>query len=167
MTSAQPDEVVELIYHEFCLAESNGLAPDPGDFLRRFPDREASLDRLFRLHGALSSTELREWTTPVSLPEVGDEIGPYILRRELGQGSFARVYLAEQTNLDDRLVVVKISGRLTPEPRLLAAPGTRISSRSSGTGPPRTAGSNSSAFPSWAGRPWRPSWRNDEASAGA
>lgn len=120
MSSAHPADVVELIYHEFCLAESNGLSPDPSDFLRRFPDREASLDRLFRLHGALSSTELRDWTTPESLPEVGDEIGPYILRRELGQGSFARVYLAEQTNLDDRLVVVKISARLTPEPRLLA-----------------------------------------------
>ncbi|WP_074312766.1 protein kinase domain-containing protein [Singulisphaera sp. GP187] len=120
MSTAHPADIVELIYHEFCLAESNGLAPDPSEFLRRFPDREASLDRLFRLHGALSSTQLREWSDPDILPEVGDEIGPYILKRELGRGSFARVYLAEQTNLDDRLVVLKISTRLTLEPRLLA-----------------------------------------------
>ncbi|AGA27513.1 serine/threonine protein kinase [Singulisphaera acidiphila DSM 18658] len=120
MSTSHPADVVELIYREFCLAESNGLDPDPIDFLRRFPDREVPLNRLFRLHGVLSLTELSQLAEPEFLPEVGDEIGPYILKRELGRGSYARVYLAEQTDLDDRLVVVKISTRLTPEPRLLA-----------------------------------------------
>ena len=43
-----------------------------------------------------------------------------VLLRELGEGGFARVFLAEQADLDHRLVVVKVSTRITPEPRLLA-----------------------------------------------
>ena len=55
-----------------------------------------------------------------ALPEAGDSIGPYLLRRELGRGSFARVFLAEQADLANRLVVVKIATRTTREPWLLA-----------------------------------------------
>ena len=54
------------------------------------------------------------------LPEAGDEIGPYLLRRELGRGAFARVFLAEQSDLENRQVVVKLSTRPTREPWLLA-----------------------------------------------
>ena len=50
----------------------------------------------------------------------GCSIGPYFLRRELGRGSFARVFLAEQVNLENRLVVVKVATHLTREPWLLA-----------------------------------------------
>ena len=55
-----------------------------------------------------------------NLPIAGCEVGPYFLRRELGLGSFARVFLAEQVNLENRLVVVKVATRLTREPWLLA-----------------------------------------------
>ena len=54
------------------------------------------------------------------LPEAGDEVGPYLLRRELGRGAFARVFLAEQADLENRQVVVKLSTRSTREPWLLA-----------------------------------------------
>lgn len=117
--SDHPADIVELIYHEFCLAEAKGENPDPSDFLRRFPAHGEPLERLFQLHGAFRSSELRGLVEPTPLPEAGDEIGPYLLRRELGHGSFARVFLAEQADLD-RLVVLKISTRLTSEPRLLA-----------------------------------------------
>ncbi|HMF38810.1 MAG TPA: serine/threonine-protein kinase, partial [Isosphaeraceae bacterium] len=50
----------------------------------------------------------------------GDEIGPYLLRRELGRGAFARVFLAEQGDLENRLVILKLSTRPTREPWLLA-----------------------------------------------
>ncbi len=110
----------ELIYHEYCLAEAADLAPDPAEYLRRFPDQARSLGRLFALHGALSASTLREWAAPAELPAAGDEIGPYRLLRELGRGAFARVFLAEQSDLDHRLVVLKVAGRPTAEPRLLA-----------------------------------------------
>jgi serine/threonine protein kinase len=100
-----------LIYHAYCLAEAAGLNPDPVDFIQRFPAQGEALEQLFGLHRALA---------PPPLPEPGDEVGPFVLLRMLGEGGFARVFLAEQSDLDDRLVVVKVSSRVTLEPRLLA-----------------------------------------------
>ena len=116
----EAEDSAQLIYHEFCLAEASDLAPDPADYLRRFPDQAGSLSRLFALHDAFSASTLRDWIDPADLPSAGDEIGPYHLLRELGRGAFARVFLAEQADLDHRLVVVKVSTRSTAEPRLLA-----------------------------------------------
>ncbi len=125
-SAADAADIVALVYHEFCLAELAGLNPDPVGYLDRFPGHREHLDRLLGLHAAIDSEQLRLWAgnaplhEPAALPEAGDELGPYRLLRELGRGAFARVFLAEQGNLDDRLVVVKVSTRGTPEPRLLA-----------------------------------------------
>lgn len=108
------DEAIELIYQEFCLAESSGLTPDPDAYIGRFPSHRERLSRLFELVRAV------EVPGDVTLPQSGDEIGPYRLLRELGRGSFARVFLAEQADLEGRLVVVKVSTRPTLEPHLLA-----------------------------------------------
>src|SRR5690606_1934933 len=106
-----PDGLVELIFHEYCLAESSGHLPDPDEFYRRFPSHRERLNRLIELHRALPASQLVSLATPgngngplVEL-EAGDEIGPYRMVRELGRGGFARVYLAEQLDLEDRLVV--------------------------------------------------------------
>ncbi|MDR3619435.1 MAG: serine/threonine-protein kinase [Paludisphaera borealis] len=117
-------QAVELIYREFRLAEVAGRRPSPDAFLARFPEHREALETLFRLDGACSDSLLRRLFKPrdddALLPRVGDEIGPYILKRELGRGGFARVFLAEQADLEYRLVVVKISTRPTREPWLLA-----------------------------------------------
>ena len=82
------------------------------------------LGRLFSVHRACSSSQLEFWIEPTAgadvFPEAGDEIGPYLLRRELGRGAFARVFLAEQGDLENRLVILKLSTRPTREPWLLA-----------------------------------------------
>jgi serine/threonine protein kinase len=117
---APTSDAAVLIYHAYCLAEATGLNPDPADFLKRFPAQGPSLEGLFRVHQALDAAELASGGVSGMLPEVGDEIGPYRLLRELGRGGLARVFLAEQADLDCRLVVVKVSTRITPEPRLLA-----------------------------------------------
>ena len=113
-------EFVELIYREYCMAESAGLEPDVLSFLGRFPAYCKPLNQLFSVHDALESSDLQSWFEPVPMPEVGCALGPYLLVRELGRGGFARVFLAEQTDLDDRLVVVKISSRPSLEHKLLA-----------------------------------------------
>ena len=120
-----PEQLVELIYREYCLADAAGLAPTPAAFLARFPAQQEGLGQLFGVDDALRSSQLRLWCGPgeserLLQPEAGDEIGPYLLVRELGRGGFARVFLAEQADLDDRLVVVKVSTQITTEPRLLA-----------------------------------------------
>jgi len=51
---------------------------------------------------------------------VGDEIGGFRLKAELGRGAFARVFLAEEVSLGDRLVVLKISKAQGDEPQILA-----------------------------------------------
>ena len=119
-----PRLAVEVIYREFCLAELSGLEPDPKLFLARFPEYRQRLDRLFAVHRHFSTSQLQHWVEPErdadSFPQPGDDIGPYVLFRELGRGGFARVYLAGQADLENRLVVVKLSTRSTREPWLLA-----------------------------------------------
>ena len=59
--------------------------------------------------------------------DAGVEVGPFFLRRELGRGSFSRVFLAEQVNLENRLVVVKIAKARRPSLGCLLECGIRTS----------------------------------------
>jgi serine/threonine protein kinase/Flp pilus assembly protein TadD len=55
-----------------------------------------------------------------TLPDVGTELLGFRLLRELGRGSFARVFLAEQADLAGRLIVLKVSRMAGDEPQTLA-----------------------------------------------
>ena len=54
------------------------------------------------------------------LPDVGDEVFGFRLRQPLGEGAFARVFLAEQADLAGRPVVLKITAIEGSEPQTLA-----------------------------------------------
>ena len=56
----------------------------------------------------------------IELPGPGDEVGGFQIVGELGRGAFARVYLAQQENLGNRLVALKVSRAEGDEPQLLA-----------------------------------------------
>lgn len=58
--------------------------------------------------------------TRTSFPKVGDRFLGFALKEELGRGAFARVFLAEQLDLADRLVALKVTVRPTREPQRLA-----------------------------------------------
>src|SRR5262249_58063506 len=45
---------------------------------------------------------------PAELPEVGQTLGPFLLRAELGRGASGRTYLASEPTLADRPVVLKV-----------------------------------------------------------
>ena len=51
---------------------------------------------------------------------MGDELFGFRLRHQLGRGTFARVFLAEQADLAGRPVVLKISAIEGDEPQTLA-----------------------------------------------
>ncbi|MFO0960591.1 MAG: serine/threonine-protein kinase [Isosphaeraceae bacterium] len=120
------DGLVDLIYKEFCLREALDETPDPIDYLDRFPHLDRRLRSLFTVHGAFESArEIRdrrqEHESPPPRPlEAGDRLGPYLLIRELGRGQFGCVFLAAQSDMEDRLVVVKVGRRPSLEPRMLA-----------------------------------------------
>ncbi len=128
--TADATVALALIYQEYCLAASSGLQPDPGDYLLRFPDHRDRLVPLLAPAPAPAADEEDDGAADpgdegggggaAELPEVGDEVGPYRLVRALGRGTFARVFLAEQADLEGRLVVVKVANRATTEPWLLA-----------------------------------------------
>src|SRR5262249_28421944 len=54
------------------------------------------------------------------LPEIGDSLFGFQLRYPLGRGAFARVFLAEQSDLAGRPVVLKVSAIEGSEPQTLA-----------------------------------------------
>lgn len=112
--SASRGDFVELVYQEFCRAESDGLAPDPDEFLSHYAEFRSELERLFAVHFGLetgsASPEMAriEPASQPDLPIPGDMIGPYRLMSIIGQGGMGRVFRAEQTDLGDRPVVIKV-----------------------------------------------------------
>ncbi len=121
---ADSSGAIELIYRDYCLAAAAGQKPDRRQYIRGFPRYAAALERLLGFHEACSSSLLlrcgESAASDRDLPVAGDQVGPYFLRRELGRGSFSRVFLAEEVDLERRLVVVKVATRPTQEPWLLA-----------------------------------------------
>ncbi len=55
-----------------------------------------------------------------SFPSVGDDFLGFSLQKELGRGAFAHVFLAQQGELSDRLIVLKIASGYSLEPQHLA-----------------------------------------------
>lgn len=100
-----PDLLREAAYEEYRLRIQAGQQPSPAEYERRF--------------GVDTST----WEGPlreIEFPALGSNWGEFRLLRELGRGTFARVYLAQQGGLADRLVALKLSRRLPLESQTLA-----------------------------------------------
>jgi len=111
------DAVLDLAYDEFCYRLDAGERLTVEDYCDRFPRYRSSLRRLLGAHQfADDNPDLFEplpaWPTP------GQRLGDWTLRRELGRGAFARVFLAHEEPTD-RHVVLKLSGDLGGEARTL------------------------------------------------
>ncbi len=122
----QDEVLVALIYEEFCLREEAGERPEPASCYERFPDLAEPLREVLEIHDLVtasphSSTHPRgPATADVMFPESGQTIGGFHLVEELGRGSFARVFLARERQLADRLVALKVSRTGSREPQALA-----------------------------------------------
>ena len=118
------ETIVALIYEEFCLREDDGEKPDPAEYLRRFPDCSAALRRVLDIHGLVghggNSTYHSQSIEYAPFPKVEETIAGFRLVEELGRGAFARVFRAEERQLADRPVALKVTRVGSREPQTLA-----------------------------------------------
>src|SRR6185312_12274444 len=123
------DTVVALIYEEFCLREDEGERPDPAQYLAGFPEVAPALRRVLDIHGLVGSGSTQTGSPLVTngsgehacaFPEAGQTIAGFFLVEELGRGAFARVFLAQERELADRPVALKVTRRGSREPQTLA-----------------------------------------------
>lgn len=110
--------VLDLAYEEYCLREQAGASPDPDEFCERFPPYKTSLRRLIAAHHCMGAVAPAD-DVLVSWPEEGDSFLGFALRHELGRGAFARVFLANDTELGGKWVVVKVARHGAAEAELL------------------------------------------------
>jgi len=101
--------LLDLAYEEYCQRREAGQAVEAEAFCRRFP-YQSSLRRLLGVHHFLEQNpHLLAEDRQLSWPAPGQQFLGFMLVRELGKGSFARVFLATEPALGGRSVAVKIS----------------------------------------------------------
>jgi hypothetical protein len=108
----------DLLFEDYHLRLRAGRPADPADYFRRFPGRAAELARL--LGGTVSprSTSVLAVRPPVGVA-AGDRLDDFDLLAQLGEGQFAKVFLARQRAMQ-RLVALKVSHRRGAEAQTLA-----------------------------------------------
>lgn len=101
---------LDLAYEEYCTREEAGEFLDPDAFCANFAFG-ASLHRLLAVHRFLDEhpDALGAAPAPAHWPAPGETVGDFLVFRELGRGSFARVYLALETTAGNRPVALKVS----------------------------------------------------------
>jgi serine/threonine protein kinase/tetratricopeptide (TPR) repeat protein len=116
------NDFASILFEDYQRRLRRGEKPSVDEYSRRFPEHHDSLANLISRHDLLCSIGGASASKGprLGLPEVGDEVFGFRLRGELGRGAFARVFLAEQANLADRPVVLKVSGIDGDEPYTLA-----------------------------------------------
>jgi serine/threonine protein kinase/tetratricopeptide (TPR) repeat protein len=110
-----PSAFLDLALEEYFRRREDGEAVDADEFCARFPGRRSFLRQVLRADEMLvhcpSALDDHEPLAPepASWPLPGEALGRFKLRRELGRGAFARVYLATEAMAGDRPVAVKLS----------------------------------------------------------
>ncbi len=102
--ATDPEAALQLIYEEFCQRQEHGAEARAEEFFERFPQWRPQLEVLLDCHRLLGP----ELASPV-LPNVGEVLGGFLLQAELGRGAVGRVFLANQTELADRPMVLKVT----------------------------------------------------------
>lgn len=104
--------VLDLAYEEYCLRREAGERVVLSTYCDRFPTVGQSLRVLLATHECVEEEELENaLPETVPWPKLKSLFLGFNLIQEIGRGAFARVYLATEPSLGDRLVVVKVSRR--------------------------------------------------------
>ncbi len=112
---------IDLVYQEYMERIEAGEQVDPDEFCSRYPSLATSLRSLLKAHSYVhrDCPDLVERFDKLQWPEVGATFLGFRLQRQLGRGTFARVFLATEPELGNRRVAVKISGQGKFEARTL------------------------------------------------
>jgi serine/threonine protein kinase len=112
----QEDIPFDLVLEEVQLLREKGERPKWSEYRQRFPDLADTIGKWL----AGGETEIRSSGTG-NVPEltVGEQFDDFVVLKQLGQGAFARVYLARQVSMH-RLVALKATTRGSEEPQALS-----------------------------------------------
>ncbi|QJW98761.1 serine/threonine-protein kinase [Frigoriglobus tundricola] len=110
-----PDAALELIAEELALREEHGRAITASELARRFPRWRSQVETLWQCQHAFRTGPLVRRP-----PGAGDDLGGFRLVTELGRGANGRVFLATQSALGGRAVVLKLAPRTGGEHLSLA-----------------------------------------------
>jgi serine/threonine protein kinase len=112
------DPPCDLLYEDFQLRRAAGRPVDPADYFRRFP---AQADELARLLGGTHTGRTTAAFAARVPPDIrpGDHLDDFDLLAQLGEGQFAKVFLARQRGMQ-RLVALKVSAARAAEAEVLA-----------------------------------------------
>ncbi len=127
------DTIVALVYEEFCLREEDDEHPDAGRVSSAgYPQVAGALGRVLEIHDLVGSGTPRDAEPRLAraMParararpcsrRPGRRSAAFRLVEELGRGAFARVFLAQERQLADRPVALKVTRRGSREPQTLA-----------------------------------------------
>lgn len=104
--------VLDLAHEDFYRQVEAGNDVTPSEFARRFPTWERSVRHLIDVERYLQNDpRILDELSRVDWPEAGTTFLDFQLVEELGRGGFSRVFLARETGLGDRQVVVKVCQR--------------------------------------------------------
>ncbi len=111
----------DLIYEEYHLRCEAGLQITPEEVLAEYPNRAETLRQYFAMNPKHHSTLIAKPDEVRALNKIvaGETIDDFALMMALGQGAFAKVFLARQISMQ-RLVALKISSDKGTEPQTLA-----------------------------------------------
>ena len=112
---AQSEGVIRLIYEEACLRQERGDKDAQDQLARRFPRWARELAVMLDCHNLVHAR-----LAPADFPNVGESLGDFALLAELGRGKESRVFLARQSTLANRPVVIKVTPRSGQEFQSLA-----------------------------------------------
>ncbi len=110
--------IVELAKIDLGERKRRGLPKAPEEYIREFPEVEAELARLFGANTTQPSSSHRPARAPDDIAP-GDKLDDFDLVALLGEGQFAKVFLARQRSMQ-RLVALKVSGARGAEAETLA-----------------------------------------------
>ncbi|QJX01297.1 tetratricopeptide repeat protein [Frigoriglobus tundricola] len=111
----RPECALDVLYEEVQLRQDHGEGGVWSDVCRRFPQWDRPLRSLRECHELIDTSPV-----PPDFPGVGQTVGGFRLVAELARGAHGRVFVATQSALADRPLVVKLTPRTGQEHLSLA-----------------------------------------------